>query len=163
MTLRVSSLNYKKFRANWVDFYLCVFVRHLKQGSPATTGDEKYAMCPSSRRMPRFREAHHRRVPTPMKRKRTSNTGHDQHFHHLRRHIADPPTPSSDAEDEEAAKTSGAICIPDPYYPIYLPIDQEFKAKYVFTQRKGKTFKEKVYVFLEHPCGWLCFIYHFTV
>lgn len=53
--------------------------------------------------------------------------------------------------------------VPDPYYPIYLPIDQAFKAKYVFHHKKGKTFQERLYVFLEHPGGWLCFIYHFTV
>lgn len=53
--------------------------------------------------------------------------------------------------------------IPDPYYPIALPIDQAFKAKYVFHHRRGKTFQEKCYVFLEHPVGWICFIYHITV
>lgn len=53
--------------------------------------------------------------------------------------------------------------VPDPYYPIALPIDQAFKAKYVFHHRRGKTLQERMYVFLEHPCGWLCFIYHFTV
>lgn len=53
--------------------------------------------------------------------------------------------------------------IPDPYYPIYLPIDQAFKAKYIFHQRRSKTFQERVYVFLEHPQGWLCFFYHFFV
>lgn len=53
--------------------------------------------------------------------------------------------------------------VPDPYYPIALPIDQAFKAKYVFHHRRGKTFQERMYVFLEHPGGWLCFIYHFTV
>lgn len=58
------------------------------------------------------------------------------------------------------ATTSG---IPDPYYPIALPIDTAFKAKYVFHHRRGKTFQERLYVFLEHPGGWLCFIYHFTV
>lgn len=121
---------------------------------------QRYSICTSTRRMPRFGEAHHRRVPTPMKRRRLSNTNH--HFHHHHRRLNDPPTPSSDAEEEAAPNTPPAG-IPDPYYPIYLPIDQEFKAKYVFHQRRGKTFQEKVYVFLEHPCGWLCFIYHFTV
>jgi potassium voltage-gated channel KQT-like subfamily protein 1 len=61
------------------------------------------------------------------------------------------------------AKPPAPPGVPDPYYPIYLPIDQAFKAKYVFHQRKGKTFQERVYVFLEHPCGWICFIYHFAV
>ena len=53
--------------------------------------------------------------------------------------------------------------VENPYYPIALPIDQAFKAKYVFHHRRGKTFQERLYVFLEHPGGWLCFIYHFTV
>jgi hypothetical protein len=52
---------------------------------------------------------------------------------------------------------------PDPYYPVFLPIDVDFKAKYVFHHKKGRTFKERVYVFLEHPAGWLCFVYHFSV
>jgi len=111
--------------------------------------------------MPRFGEAHHRRVPTPLKKRRQ-----------LREDFADPPTPSSDADDAAIvevvtaggdAKPPAPPGVPDPYYPIYLPIDQAFKAKYVFHQRKGKTFQEKVYVFLEHPCGWICFIYHFAV
>ncbi|KAE8742209.1 hypothetical protein FOCC_FOCC012260, partial [Frankliniella occidentalis] len=53
--------------------------------------------------------------------------------------------------------------VPDPYYPIYLPIDQAFKAKYVFHHKRGKSFQERVYVFLEHPGGWICFFYHFSV
>lgn len=116
-----------------------------------------------ARRMPRFREAHHRRVPTPIKRKRLSgHNGQEQRFQYLAKH--DPPTPSSDIDEPiTLPKSATPICMPDPYYPIYLPIDQEFKAKYVFSQRKGKTFKERLYTFLEHPCGWLCFIYHFTV
>lgn len=53
--------------------------------------------------------------------------------------------------------------VPDPYYPIALPIDTAFKSKYVFHHRRGKTFQERCYIFLEHPVGWLCFIYHFAV
>lgn len=114
------------------------------------------------RRMPRFGEAHHRRVPTPLKKRRQP-----------REDFADPPTPSSDDAGVVEVVTAGGVGgdgkpaappgVPDPYYPIYLPIDQAFKAKYVFHQRKGKTFQERVYVFLEHPCGWICFIYHFAV
>lgn len=102
-----------------------------------------------------------------MKRKRPGgNVGLEQRFHHSRRHDASATaaTAVADADDAAgAAQSATPLCIPDPYYPIYLPIDQEFKAKYVFSQRKGKTFKERLYVFLEHPCGWLCFVYHFTV
>uniref|UniRef100_A0A182N265 Ion transport domain-containing protein n=1 Tax=Anopheles dirus TaxID=7168 RepID=A0A182N265_9DIPT len=62
--------------------------------------------------------------------------------------------------------TSGTgknLGVPNPYYPIALPIDQAFKAKYVFHHRRGKTVQERFYVFLEHPGGWLCFVYHFSV
>lgn len=112
------------------------------------------------RRTPRFGEAHHRRVPTPLKKRRKP-----------REDFADLPTPNSDADDAAIvevvatgdAKPAAPPGVPDPYYPIYLPIDQAFKAKYVFHQRKGKSFQERVYVFLEHPCGWICFIYHFAV
>lgn len=70
----------------------------------------------------------------------------------------------NDDVDETVKKPVGVgTGVPDPYYPIALPIDQAFKAKYVFHHRRGKTFQERLYVFLEHPGGWLCFIYHFTV
>lgn len=71
-----------------------------------------------------------------------------------------------DAEEEEVEEkqvSSGSAAARDPFYPIYLPIDQSFKAKYVFHQRRSKTFQERLYVFLEHPGGWLCFVYHFSV
>nr|XP_012225772.1 PREDICTED: potassium voltage-gated channel subfamily KQT member 1 isoform X9 [Linepithema humile] len=67
------------------------------------------------------------------------------------------------AEGEEEPPSPGQTGMPDSYYPIYLPIDQAFKAKYVFHHKRGKTFQERLYVFLEHPGGWLCFIYHFAV
>ena len=53
----------------------------------------------------------------------------------------------------------------DNLYPIFLPMDQAFKTKYVFATRKkkGKTLQERVYTFLEHPTGWTCFAYHFIV
>lgn len=132
-------------------------LQQQQQGPP----DQQLGRPPHHhRRMPRFGEAHHRRVPTPLKKRRKP-----------REDFADPPTPSSDADDAAIvevvatgdAKPAAPPGVPDPYYPIYLPIDQAFKAKYVFHQRKGKTFQEKVYVFLEHPCGWICFIYHFAV
>ena len=54
-----------------------------------------------------------------------------------------------------------------PYYPVYLPMDQDFKAKYMWHHRnlakRGKSVQERVYVFLEHPGGWMCFIYHMSV
>lgn len=68
-------------------------------------------------------------------------------------------------DDEDAGGGGGAVPpgVPDPYYPIALPIDQQFKTKYMFHHRRGKTFQERLYVFLEHPGGWICFVYHFTV
>ncbi|KAF2350768.1 hypothetical protein FHG87_018478 [Trinorchestia longiramus] len=54
---------------------------------------------------------------------------------------------------------------PDTLYPIYLPMDQAFKTKYVFATRKkkAKSIQERVYALLEHPYGWKSFIYHFFV
>ncbi|XP_046142003.1 potassium voltage-gated channel subfamily KQT member 1 isoform X4 [Osmia bicornis bicornis] len=102
-------------------------------------------------RSPRFGEAHHKRVPTPMKRK-------------YRRKKSKDDIMNSDMNATEVEPPSlNQAGVPDPYYPIYLPIDQAFKAKYVFHHKKGKTFQERLYVFLEHPGGWICFIYHFTV
>ncbi|KAF5286745.1 hypothetical protein FQA39_LY04168 [Lamprigera yunnana] len=107
-------------------------------------------------RMPRFGEAHHKRVPTPLKRR--------QRF--SRNNKAKDVIAAEDVVDEEDVEEGadeGPRGVPDPYYPIYLPIDQAFKTKYVFHHKKGKTCQERTYVFLEHPGGWLCFIYHFTV
>lgn len=74
---------------------------------------------------------------------------------------------SNNIEEGTLIAGEGVKCqprgVPDPYYPIYLPIDQAFKAKYVFHHKRGKTFQERVYVFLEHPVGWLCFVYHIAV
>lgn len=104
-------------------------------------------------RTPRFGEAHHKRVPTPLKRKHK----HDR----KKSHDATDDVVDEEVEDEPTEDTPRGV--PDPYYPIYLPIDQAFKAKYVFHHKKGKTFQERLYVFLEHPGGWICFVYHFTV
>jgi len=104
-------------------------------------------------RSPRFGEAHHKRVPTPMKRKyRRKRSKEDI--------ISDDVTGVEEEEEPPSPEQTG---LPDPYYPIYLPIDQAFKAKYVFHHKRGKTFQERLYVFLEHPGGWLCFVYHFAV
>ncbi|XP_037088037.1 potassium voltage-gated channel subfamily KQT member 1-like [Pollicipes pollicipes] len=72
-------------------------------------------------------------------------------------------------EDDDLVVTqidhgSGPNGLSNYLYPIYLPMDQEFKTKYVFsTKRKPKSLQENVYLFLEHPGGWMCFIYHFSV
>ncbi|PSN38478.1 hypothetical protein C0J52_24326 [Blattella germanica] len=131
-------------------------------------------------RGPRFGEAHHKRVPTPIK-KRRHRYNNDTSTRYGRTKSEDLEDEDIDDElDDEVAAVDGVEAVPgaggkrgsggrgppgvpDPYYPIYLPIDQAFKAKYVFHHKKGKTFQERVYVFLEHPGGWLCFVYHFTV
>ena len=76
---------------------------------------------------------------------------------------SDEGVAEDDTNDLDESAGPAVAGVPDPYYPIALPIDQAFKAKYVFHHRRGKTFQERLYVFLEHPGGWLCFIYHFTV
>ncbi|XP_063862282.1 potassium voltage-gated channel subfamily KQT member 1-like isoform X7 [Scylla paramamosain] len=92
----------------------------------------------------RLGHGHHKRHPSPIRRR---------------------------PREEESGKGSPPITVnvttsssyPENFYPIFLPMDQAFKAKYVFTNKKGKTLKEKTYLFLEHPCGWGCFFYHFFV
>ena len=49
-----------------------------------------------------------------------------------------------------------------------MPIDKAYEAKYLqeksFLQSKPqKTLQGRIYLFLEHPVGWLCFFYHFGV
>lgn len=94
-------------------------------------------------------------MPTPLKRK--------QRFSRNKSHDIITPDDVVDEEVGDEPTEDAPRGIPDPYYPIYLPIDQAFKAKYVFHHKKGKTFQERLYVFLEHPGGWICFVYHFTV
>lgn len=135
-------------------------------------------------RGPRFGEAHHKRVPTPIKKRRRrydASARYRTKSEDLEDEDIDDEMDDDDEDDGDGIvdgvetvsgsggkRGSGHVGrgppgVPDPYYPIYLPIDQAFKAKYVFHHKKGKTFQERVYVFLEHPGGWLCFVYHFTV
>ncbi|KAG5876220.1 hypothetical protein JTB14_013973 [Gonioctena quinquepunctata] len=108
-------------------------------------------------RTPLFNEAHHRRVPTPIKRSRRK----EKKEKILAAQEANEDIDEVDDIVDPALEAPRGV--PDPYYPIYLPIDQAFKAKYVFHHKRGKTCQERTYVFLEHPGGWLCFIYHFSV
>ncbi|XP_055384258.1 potassium voltage-gated channel subfamily KQT member 1-like isoform X2 [Condylostylus longicornis] len=113
---------------------------------------------------PRF-EAHHRRVPTPIRRKSRGRNKLDTDDI-LDKLAAERDDDLDGAEENDPTLPQDPTAptgIPDPYYPIALPIDQAFKAKYVFHHRRGKTFQEKCYVFLEHPGGWCCFMYHFSV
>lgn len=92
----------------------------------------------------RLGHGHHKRHPSPIRRRpREDNDGKES-----------PPI---------TVNVTASTSYPENFYPIFLPMDQAFKAKYVFTNKKGKTMKEKTYLFLEHPCGWSCFFYHFIV
>ncbi|KAK9693012.1 hypothetical protein QE152_g34485 [Popillia japonica] len=71
-------------------------------------------------RAPRFGEAHHKRVPTPLKRKQRFSRNHK-----LRDVIAAEDVVDEEDGEEVAADTPRGV--PDPYYPIYLPIDQAFR------------------------------------
>ncbi|XP_050092014.1 potassium voltage-gated channel subfamily KQT member 4-like [Anopheles aquasalis] len=157
-------------------------------------------------------EPHHRRVPTPMRRKNRSRSRSTDildgigsrgspgdlddddvddddvdldvddvnglgpagdplaHLHHLHHHHHSGSVGGGGGGGSGGIGGSGGtsgggknLGVPNPYYPIALPIDQAFKAKYVFHHRRGKTVQERFYVFLEHPIGWLCFVYHFSV
>jgi potassium voltage-gated channel KQT-like subfamily protein 1 len=72
---------------------------------------------------------------------------------------------TSDSAEKKDGKV-GCVGVTAPYYPIFLPIDQDFKAKYLWHHRmakRGRSIKERIYSFLEHPVGWLCFTYHIFV
>ncbi|CAG9835847.1 unnamed protein product [Diabrotica balteata] len=130
---------------------------------PHTSEDEEYSEnLPFLHHLrdpppPRHDEPNQRRVPTPIKRSRKKEK--------LEKILAEQE------EDEEVDEVDDIVDpplniprgVPDPYYPIYLPIDQEFKTKYLFHFKRGKTVQERTYLFLEHPGGWFCFIYHFSV
>ena len=169
-------------------------LRNVANGSPEVTSRFNFFGEQLRRfrnpRGPRFGEAHHKRVPTPIK-KRRHRYNHDVASRYRTKSddlededIGDDMDVDDDGDDDDdddevvegvqnvsgtggkrgaGHAGRGPPGVPDPYYPIYLPIDQAFKAKYVFHHKKGKTFQERVYVFLEHPGGWLCFVYHFTV
>jgi potassium voltage-gated channel KQT-like subfamily protein 1 len=146
--------------------------------SPSTLNSEKQATRPlsflkkltssgkSSRDSnTRFEQCHHRRVPTPIRRRnRNRSKAATKTPIEVPTNHEDTIEPDVDScELVEAPSIDEKKGIPNPYYPIALPIDQAFKAKYVFQHRRGKTFQERMYIFLEHPCGWLCFVYHFSV
>ena len=92
----------------------------------------------------RLGHGHHKRHPSPIRRRsREKESGKES-----------PPI---------TVNVTTSSSYPENFYPIFLPMDQAFKAKYIFSNKKGKTMKEKTYLFLEHPCGWCCFFYHFIV
>ena len=165
-------------------------LRNVASGSPEVTSRFNFFGEQLRRfrnpRGPRFGEAHHKRVPTPIKKRRHRYNDPASHYRTKSddledEDIGDEMDDDDDDEDDDEVVDGnenvsgtggkrgaghagrGPPGVPDPYYPIYLPIDQAFKAKYVFHHKRGKTFQERVYVFLEHPGGWLCFVYHFTV
>ncbi len=76
---------------------------------------------------------------------------------------ASAPTSSGTASAKEGLpqRNESAITI-----PLYLPMDKRsFELKYsTYSQKKsGKSARENIYLFLEHPSGWIGFTYHFTV
>ncbi len=86
------------------------------------------------------------------------------------RGTAGGPTPPPDVEKTTSAEATVVAAgeLSSSYYPVYLPMDQDFKAKYMWhhrnlSKRGHKTVKERCYLFLEHPTGWICFIYHMSV
>ena len=71
---------------------------------------------------------------------------------------------------EKERKSSKKVLINDDIcYPLYLPMDRDFEAKYMdrylnkHSKQGKKTKQEKVYMFLEHPNGWCGFLYHMSV
>ena len=73
-----------------------------------------------------------------------------------------------EVDDEEEEELENAEEGVEMISPIFLPIDKEYEAKYLFHHRfRGlmirRSWQERIYLFLEHPVGWTCFIYHMTV
>lgn len=107
---------------------------------------------------------HHRHISTtPLRRKGCSRSKSKDILDGVS--IAADPDDLGISEDgpSDTNIQKEPLGIPDPYYPIALPIDQQYKAKYAFHHKRGRTFQERLYVFLEHPVGWICFIYHILV
>ncbi|KAK9886980.1 hypothetical protein WA026_019237 [Henosepilachna vigintioctopunctata] len=117
---------------------------------------ERLPFLQKKRKLPRFGESH-KKVTTPLKKKHLPS-----HTDHIFVDIIESKD-DGDAVDLEEATSDSPKGAQDPYQTVHLPIDQAFKEKYIFSHRKGKTFQARTYWFLEHPGGWLCFIYHFTV
>uniref|UniRef100_A0A336MUT2 Potassium voltage-gated channel subfamily KQT member 1 n=1 Tax=Culicoides sonorensis TaxID=179676 RepID=A0A336MUT2_CULSO len=105
----------------------------------------------------------HRHMPTPLRRKGCSRSKSKD----ILDGVSVPADPDDLGISEDGPSDTNTqkepLGIPDPYYPIALPIDQQYKTKYAFHHKRGRTFQERLYVFLEHPVGWICFIYHIAV
>lgn len=107
---------------------------------------------------------HHRHISTtPLRRKGCSRSKSKDILDGVS--VAADPDDLGISEDgpSDTNTPKAPLGIPDPYYPIALPIDQQYKTKYAFHHKRGRTFQERLYVFLEHPVGWICFIYHIAV
>lgn len=106
---------------------------------------------------------HHRHMPPPLRRKGCSRSKSKD----ILDGVSVPADPDDLGISEDGPSDTNTqkepLGIPDPYYPIALPIDQQYKTKYAFHHKRGRTFQERLYVFLEHPVGWFCFIYHILV
>ncbi|XP_020282867.1 potassium voltage-gated channel subfamily KQT member 1 isoform X3 [Pseudomyrmex gracilis] len=103
-------------------------------------------------RSPRFGEAHHKRVPTPMKRKYRRKRS--------RTMMTDEDMVTCDEEEDLASPNTSGLTEPS---FVCLPRDQNFLAKYTLPPQRCRTWQERIYVFLEHPGTTLCIIYHLVV
>ena len=85
-----------------------------------------------------------------------------------------PPTPSTAPPLYSSVFANVGKC-------VMMPIDKQYETKYLLMNKMNgingvnsyippgmrvkteKTVQERVYLFLEHPSGWLCFFYHMFV
>ena len=69
--------------------------------------------------------------------------------------------PEKEVDDSDDYKVS--------MVPLCLPVDRTFESKYLYAYLaknivgRKPTKQEKIYMFLEHPSGWLGFTYHILV
>ncbi len=76
------------------------------------------------------------------------------------------PEEDDDEDEDDAADRADRAHLAAVYPPLlYLPMDRQYEAKYLQHLRKHtrRSWQERVYTFLEHPAGWACSIYHFSV
>ena len=79
---------------------------------------------------------------------------------------------SLDVEPEEEPESDDYKVSMEPNVllePLCLPVDRAFESKYLYRYLakniagRKPTPQEKIYMFLEHPSGWMGFLYHMMV
>ena len=83
---------------------------------------------------------------------------------------AEESSENSDS-DEYSVKVSmePSVTLDKEWNPLCLPMDRAFESKYLYRYLakniagRRVTPQEKVYMFLEHPSGWMGFLYHMIV